>query len=211
RFVVESVGSRHVSHLSSQVRERINNVISKGHDVVLGDANGADKAAQKFLHEAGYRKVTVYCSGDRPRNNLGQWDLHPVAPPKSARGFQFYAAKDREMAAAADFGLMIWDGKSPGTVLNVLRLIRAGKAVVLIHGSAASFTLKSTQDWDTFLDGCSDELRIDLHDRATPEEWQPGSTNPQAGLFTATPIASRVAEQSVESVYAPKTSPAAPG
>jgi adenine-specific DNA-methyltransferase len=140
----------------------------------------------------------VYCSGDRPRNNLGQWDLHPVAPPKSARGFQFYAAKDREMAAAADFGLMIWDGKSPGTVLNALRLIRAGKAVVLIHGSAASFTLKSTQDWEAFLDGCSDELRIDLHDRATPEEWQRDSTNPQPGLFSATPAASDVAEQARE-------------
>ena len=64
------------------------------------------------------------------------------------------------MAVAADFGLMIWDGKSPGTVLNVLRLLRAGKAAVLIHGSAASFTLKSTQDWDAFLAGCSDGFEL---------------------------------------------------
>ena len=168
-----------MSHLSEGARERINNVMDKCHDVVVGDANGADKAVQKFLHEADYRKVTVYCSGHHPRNNLGQWSLHPVTPPKAAKGFQFYAAKDREMAAAADFGLMIWDGKSPGTVLNVLRLLRAGKAAVLIHGSAASFTLKSTQDWDAFLAGCSDALRTDLHDRATPEEWQPGPANPQ--------------------------------
>jgi adenine-specific DNA-methyltransferase len=169
-------GSRHISHLSEGAKERINNVMDKNHDIVVGDANGADKAVQKFLHEAGYRKVAVYCSGDRPRNNLGQWSLHSVTPPKAAKGFQFYAAKDREMAVAADFGLMIWDGKSPGTVLNVLRLLRAGKAAVLIHGSAASFTLKSTQDWDAFLAGCSDELRTELHDRATPEEWQPIST-----------------------------------
>lgn len=39
-------GSRHVSRLSSQVRERINNVMNKEHDVVVGDANGADKAVQ---------------------------------------------------------------------------------------------------------------------------------------------------------------------
>ncbi len=116
------------------------------------------------------------------------------------------------MAAAADFGLMIWDGKSPGTVLNALRLIRAGKAVVLIHGSAASFTLKSTQDWDAFLAGCSDELRTELHDRATPEEWQPGPANPQQSLFTAESIASRVEEQAAEYlVDDPKTYPAAAG
>jgi hypothetical protein len=65
------------------------------------------------------------------------------------------------MAAAADFGLMIWDGKSPGTVLNALRLIRVGKAVVLVHGSATPSTPKSARNWETFLDGCSDELRTE--------------------------------------------------
>jgi adenine-specific DNA-methyltransferase len=206
-------GSRHVSHLSEGAKERINNVMDKNHDIVVGDANGADKAVQKFLHEAGYRKVTVYCSGDRPRNNLGQWSLHSVTPPKAAKGFQFYAAKDCEMAVAADFGLMIWDGKSPGTVLNVLRLLRAGKAVVLIHGSATPTTLKSAHDWEAFLDGCSDELRTALHDRATPEEWQPGSPHLQPGLFSATPTASRVAEQAAEHLVddLKTSSPAAPG
>lgn len=205
-------GSRHVSHLSSQARERISNVMNNNHDVVVGDANGADKAVQKFLHEADYRKVTVYCSGPRPRNNLGQWNLHAVTPPKAAKGFQFYAAKDREMATAADFGLMIWDGKSPGTVLNVLRLIRAGKAAVLIHGSAAPTTLRSAHDWDAFLAGCSDQLRTDLHDRATPEEWQPDPANPQHGLFTATPTASHVAERPAEHFAdSPGTSSATPG
>jgi adenine-specific DNA-methyltransferase len=193
-------GSRHASRLSSQARERLGNIISKGHDVVVGDANGADRAVQKFLHEADYRKVTVYCSGPHPRNNLGQWNLQAVTPPKAAKGFQFYAAKDREMAQVADFGLMIWDGKSPGTVLNVLRLVRAGKAAVLINGSAAPTTLKSAQDWEAFLASCSDELRTDLRERATPDEWQPGSGDPQPALFAPAPIASRVAEQAAEHV-----------
>ena len=38
------------------------------------------------------------------------------------RGFAVHAEKDREMARRADYGLMIWDGVSPGTFLNVLRL-----------------------------------------------------------------------------------------
>lgn len=159
----------------------------KGHDVVVGDANGADKAVQKLLHEADYRKVTVYCSGDRPRNNLGRWDLHAVTPPKAVRGFEFYAAKDREMAQAADVGLMIWDGKSPGTVLNVLRLVRAGKPVVLVNGTQPPITVKSASEWETLLAACSDELRADLRSRATADEWQPVSGDAQAMMSDALP------------------------
>ena len=36
------------------------------------------------------------------------------------------------MAQQAEFGLMIWDGKSPGTVLNILRLVRGSKKAVLV-------------------------------------------------------------------------------
>ena len=115
-------GSRHVSRLPSEVKKRLDNVVVSGHRVIVGDANGADKAVQKHFHDIHYDKVTVFCSGASPRNNLGTWLTHHVDAPKNAKGFQFYAAKDREMAREADFGLMIWDGKSPGTVLNVLRL-----------------------------------------------------------------------------------------
>lgn len=120
-------GSRHISRLPAQAKERLNNIIENGHYVVVGDANGADKAVQKHFSDAAYEKVTVFCSGDKPRNNLGEWRTQNITPPKHVKGFQFYAAKDREMAREADFGFMIWDGKSPGTVLNVLRLIKAGK------------------------------------------------------------------------------------
>ena len=112
-------GSRHVSRLSSQVKDRLANVVKSGHRVIVGDANGVDKAVQKHLCEVGYESVTVFCSGDRPRNNLGHWSTHNVVPPKGAKGFQYYAAKDREMAREADFGLMIWDSKSVGTILNI--------------------------------------------------------------------------------------------
>lgn len=169
-------GSRHVSRLPELARERLANVVANGHQVVVGDAAGADKAVQKFLMDASYGKVTVFCSGDKPRNNLGAWQLRPVEAPKNAKGFGFFAAKDREMARVADFGLMIWDGKSPGTVLNVLRLIRAGKKAVLLDlPQELSRSFKNAEDWDAFLAQCSSELRQDLRERATPEEWQPAA------------------------------------
>ena len=165
-------GSRHVSRLPAQAKERLNNVISSGFNVIVGDANGADKAVQNYLLESAYEKVTVFCSGDLCRNNVGNWPTHNVEAPKSAKGFQFHATKDREMAREADFGLMFWDGKSTGTVLNVLRLIGAGKKVVLLNvpeKSAISF--KRTADWEAFLKQCRPEFRHNLRERATPEEW----------------------------------------
>lgn len=169
-------GSRHVSRLPAEVKKRLDNVIGSGHQVIVGDANGADKAVQKHFHDAAYDKVTVFCSGDSYRNNLGQWRAHHVQAQKSVKGFQFYAAKDREMAREADFGLMIWDGKSAGTVLNVLRLVRAGKIAVLFNvPEKRAVNFKTSTDWETFVSQCSPELCNDLRERATPEEW--GSTS----------------------------------
>ena len=164
-------GSRHVSRLPAEIKKRLDNVIASGHRVVVGDASGADKAVQKHFLDSHYEKVTVFCSGAKPRNNLGTWHIHRVDPPKSAKGFQFYAAKDREMAREADFGLMIWDGKSPGTVLNVLRMVQAGKISVLFNVSEkAAVNIKDIEQWRAFLARCSPELRSDITERATPEE-----------------------------------------
>jgi adenine-specific DNA-methyltransferase len=164
-------GSRHVSRLPAPAKERLDNIGKSGCHIVIGDANGADKAVQKHLSDAAYSDVEVFCSGDVCRNNLGSWPTRNIQPPRHVKGFQFYAAKDREMAQAADFGLMIWDGKSPGTVLNVLRLIKAGKKVVLFSApEAKTTTFKAVSDWDAFLAHCDAGLKTDLKARATPEE-----------------------------------------
>lgn len=176
-------GSRHVSRLPVEVKQRLDNVIHSGHRVIVGDANGVDKAVQKYFHDAAYDKVTVFCSGHNLRNNLGHWTTHNVDAPKHLRGFHFYAAKDREMAREADFGLMIWDGKSAGTVLNVLRLVGAGKIAVLFSmPDKNAINIKTAKDWENFLSRCDDELRRNLRERATPDEWQPGQ---QSSLLDA--------------------------
>lgn len=177
-------GSRQASHLSTKVKERLNNIVDKGHRVIVGDANGADKAIQKHLSAVGYDNVTVFYSGDYPRNNLGQWRTQNVRPPKSAKGYQYYAAKDREMAQQADFGLMIWDSKSAGTVLNALRLIRAGKVVVLVNlRDKSTINIKSQAQWDEFLARCSAKLLADLRKRATRDEWKPTEMDLEPTLF----------------------------
>lgn len=179
-------GSRHISRLPSEVKKRIENVVSSGHRVIVGDANGADKAVQKYLLDSQYEKVTVFCSGATPRNNLGSWGVRCVDAPRNAKGVHFYTVKDREMAREADFGLMIWDGKSPGTILNVLRLVQSGKISVLYNAHTGSvINIKSADQWRGFLSTCSQELLADLKERATPAEWAFVEDAPQRSLLTS--------------------------
>jgi hypothetical protein len=166
-------GSRHISHLPENVKERLYNIMYQEYHVLVGDANGADKAVQKFLTENSYFNVTVYCSGHVCRNNLGKWDVKHISTSKTSKDFEFYATKDRAMAVEADFGLMIWDGKSIGTIMNILRLVHRGKKSVLYHvPDQAMISFKSLEDWDQFiLDRC-DAISSDIRKRTTPEEWQ---------------------------------------
>ena len=75
--------------------------------------------------------VTVYASNGRARNNVGRWPVKniPVAP--AARGFEFFRQKDIAMANDADIGFMIWDGKSRGTLCNILTLAEQWKRVLV--------------------------------------------------------------------------------
>lgn len=172
-------GSRSVARLPAAARERLDNIVTSGARVVVGDAAGADAAVQRHLLAAAYRAVEVFASEGRPRHNLGDWPVRAVSAEGAREGYAFFAAKDRAMAEAADFGLMIWDGKSPGTALNILRLLGLGKKAVLIEVSGdRTTTFRDAGDWLAFLDGRDSRLRDDLRKRATAAEWnlhrQPG-------------------------------------
>ena len=64
------------------------------------------------------------------------------------------------MAEIADFGLMAWDGKSTGTLSNVLELLRRGKySVVFIHKAGQFVTIKKTDDIEDLLTIMTDDAR----------------------------------------------------
>lgn len=164
-------GSRVVTKLPPDVQARLQTIISQGHHVVVGDANGADKAVQSYLAENAFKAVTLFCSGDKPRNNVGNWKIENVAADSKTKDYQFFAAKDREMARRADFGLMIWDGKSPGTLLNIVRLVQAGKIAVLYdvpHKQTVNF--KTAEQLRAFFLSSPKTLQADIQKRATGQE-----------------------------------------
>ena len=142
-------GSRSITRLNTDVRGRIDRIIGKGLPVVIGDANGADRAVQAYLHQQGYGLVEVFCSDETPRNNLGGWPIRMVAPDHRKRDFDYYATKDRQMAQEATVGLMLWDGDSRGTLLNVLRLVAHAKpAVVYVAPERAFEDIRSDRDFE---------------------------------------------------------------
>lgn len=62
-------GSRRLSRLDYQVKGRLDEIIRKQLPVIIGDANGADKAVQDYFHQHAYRQVEVFCTEGRCRNN----------------------------------------------------------------------------------------------------------------------------------------------
>jgi hypothetical protein len=90
------------------------------------------------------------------------------------------------MNAITDQLLGPGDGKSPCTMLNVLRLAVAGKIAVLFNVPDKDvISIKSVNAWRNFIAHCSDELRRDVKERATPDEWRLVETSDQPTLLSA--------------------------
>lgn len=127
-------GSRNIKHLDIKVKERIDKIVASKLDVVVGDADGADTAVQNYLFEQGVHNTTVYCSGSQPRNNVGDWPTHNVDTKLAQGSRAFFTAKDIQMAEAGNYGFMIWDTNSIGTLRNIVELLkRKKKTVVFIN------------------------------------------------------------------------------
>lgn len=152
-------GSRSLAQLGSAVRTRLRNLITHGHTVLVGDANGMDKAAQSFFAEEGYRNVIVYCMEGECRNNVGNWPIESVSSGGRNKDFAYFAMKDARMSVEAEYGFMIWDGESKGTLNNVLSLIEQGKAVLVYRSQSREFLqIKSIQELEQFLGTCPPEV-----------------------------------------------------
>ncbi|MFB9241092.1 hypothetical protein ACFFXZ_05310 [Massilia antarctica] len=140
-------GSIKIRHLHDEVQVRMMNILSMNYDVIVGDADGADSAIQQFLFDQGAPKVTVYCSGDLPRNNFGGWPVCQVTTYHAKHSRAYFTAKDVAMANAADLGLMIWDGMSTGTLNNVIELLaRKRNSLVFISKDQQFHRILSVND-----------------------------------------------------------------
>lgn len=126
--------------------------MDKGYTVLVGDCYGIDTSVQEFLKLHNYNNVYVYACNGKARNNIGNWPVNSVAVPKFATGFDFYVQKDIAMAEDADYGLMVWDGKSKGTLNNMINLLIQEKPVLLYFvGQHKMIVLKTIKDLKSFI------------------------------------------------------------
>jgi hypothetical protein len=132
-------GSMNIKHLHAQVKERIDNIVASGFSVVVGDADGADASIQEYLSNARSTNTRVYCSGGSPRNNVGGWPVEAVTTDYAKGSRAYFTAKDLRMAEIADFGLMVWDTKSTGTLSNVIELLNYKKKSVVFVNKEKTF------------------------------------------------------------------------
>ena len=176
-------GSRNIRVLDEQVKQDIDRIVARRLPVVIGDADGADKAVQAYLHRQEYRRVEVVCINGRCRNNIGQWPLRAVTSRRRRRDRRYYATKDRLMAQDADAGFMIWEGHSVGTRANVARLALQGKTVVVyLVASQRGARLVQNSDWERFLRECPATVRERVEEQLHAEEHEPASPS-EASLF----------------------------
>lgn len=153
-------GSIAISRLDNRVKERISKAVDADLSIVVGDADGADTSIQQHLASVSARRVTVYCSGDRPRNNVGDWNVEHVYPDALPGTRSYFTAKDLAMAKAANYGLMIWDCKSTGTLSNVIELLKSNKKSVVFVNKIKTFVIVSDgHSLNRLLDNMSDSAK----------------------------------------------------
>ncbi|NUM49321.1 MAG: hypothetical protein HUU38_31865 [Anaerolineales bacterium] len=151
-------GSRKIISLNPDIKARLDNIIEKGYAILIGDANGADKAVQKYLHENAYQNVQVFCMDQECRNNIGNWESTHITSPQSRKDFSYYSIKDAEMAKEAEYGFMLWEGKSNGTLNNMVNLLKANKKVLVYFlPQKAFFKLLTFSDLEKLLQECEKE------------------------------------------------------
>lgn len=124
-------GARNIKTLDDNVKARLMSIYNNKHSVIVGDCYGVDTAVQDFFMKMQYKNVTVFASNGQARNNIGNWNVENVQVDVSLKGFDFYKQKDIAMANNADYGFMIWDGSSRGTLNNIINLIQQNKKVLV--------------------------------------------------------------------------------
>jgi hypothetical protein len=132
-------GSMRIKKLDPKVQDRVNNIIRSDFSVLIGDADGVDASIQEFLNSKGYKKVTIYCSGNNARNNIGRWAVEKIQTEHQKNSRLFFTAKDLQMAKKCDYGFMVWDSKSTGTLSNVYELLSQGKKSLVFINKIKTF------------------------------------------------------------------------
>jgi hypothetical protein len=120
-------GSRNIKELDENVVRALFDELNSGSKILVGDADGVDTEIQKFCNSQNYNNIVVYASNGKARNNAGNFEIKKIPVSKDTFSKQFFVAKDIAMTNDADYGIVIWDGKSKGSLDQLHRMVRQNK------------------------------------------------------------------------------------
>lgn len=147
-------GSIKIKEIPVCAIQKIDNIITRNLQVIIGDAKGIDSLVQKYLLMKSYHNVMVYYAGDKLRNNFGDWPTKQMQSNNNEKGRDLFTLKDIQMAEDADFGLMIWDGESKGTLSNIKEMKERNKRFFVVMKNV----LVLDKDLDTIINMHLDNL-----------------------------------------------------
>ena len=126
----------------------------------------------------------MFYAGHKCRNNLGQWKTEQITVDSKLKGRDFYTQKDKAMAAVADFGFVAWDGKSAGSITNVLELLQQQKYAVVFFAPKQFFhNIKQVGDLHSLLTQCDPQAITALNKKIKLETRLAAlETSPQLAL-----------------------------
>lgn len=177
-------GSMRIKNLDNNVLNRINNIINSNYQVIVGDADGVDSSIQEYLNNKQSKYVVVYCTGDQPRNNIGHWLVEIIHTDEKPGTRSFYTAKDIKMADDCDFGLMVWDTKSTGTLSNAIELLKRNKISLIYINKAKEFLkVKEVNDLEKLITYMSDSAKTKAEAKLGLKNQIESIKNKQSSLF----------------------------
>lgn len=141
-------GSREITKLDNNVLNALFIELNSDVNILVGDAEGVDAEIQKFCKDHYYKNVTVYAINGRARNNLGNFDVKNITVDRKTYFKTSFTEKDKAMTDIADYGIVIWDGKSKGSFNNILRLIRQNKPCHVYLANYKKWVLMDSENID---------------------------------------------------------------
>ena len=98
--------------------------------------------------------------------NLGAWQVNQVKVEAEVTGRAFYTIKDKKMAEVADYGFILWDGKSQGSYNNIVELLTHNKkALVYLAPKKMFVTVKNKSNLSVLLKECDYKVQAQLSEK----------------------------------------------
>ena len=139
-------GGKTIGRIPDKVASMLDTFMEANEHIMVGDAQGFDLAAQTYLHSKSYSNVTVYCSGEKCRHNIGNWLENHIEVPEGMDGYEFYREKDYALINECDGALLVWERRSIATRSYIYNLKELGKPVFAFNVERDCFKISRKKE-----------------------------------------------------------------